>query len=46
MDIGLARAAVTLESRFDALDQPVLLSGIQALVRVVLEQSRLDCAAG
>ena len=44
MDIG--PAATTLESRFTELDTPVLLSGIQALVRVLLEQARLDRAAG
>ena len=41
-----APAATTLESRFDDLDQPTLLTGIQALVRVLLEQSRLDRLAG
>ena len=49
MDIGLAQLAhpqTTLESRFLDLDQPIFLSGIQALVRVLLEQARLDCAAG
>src|SRR5271165_1714851 len=46
MDIGLAPASVTLESRFVDLDAPVLLSGIQALVRTLLEQARLDRAAG
>ncbi len=46
MDIGLGRAAATLESRFVDLDHPVLLTGIQALVRLLLEQSRLDRAAG
>ncbi len=47
MDIGLGRLAdLTLESRFTDLDAPVLLSGVQALVRVLLEQSRLDRAAG
>ena len=46
MDIGLGHAATTLESRFTDLDTPVLLSGIQALVRVLLEQARLDRAAG
>lgn len=46
MDIGLGRTATTLESRFDDLDQPVLLTGTQALVRLVLEQARLDHAAG
>lgn len=46
MDIGLVPASRSLESRFTDLDQPVLLSGIQALVRVLLEQSRLDRRAG
>src|SRR6201996_1470954 len=51
MDTGLAPVAappggITLESRFADLDRPVLLTGIQALVRVLLEQSRLDRAAG
>ncbi len=46
MDIGLAHPETTLESRFLELDRPIFLSGIQALVRVLLEQSRLDRAAG
>ena len=46
MDIGLAHPDTTLESRFLDLDRPILLSGIQALVRVLLEQARLDRAAG
>jgi indolepyruvate ferredoxin oxidoreductase len=46
MDIGLAHAATTLESRFVELDSPVLLSGVQAMVRLLLEKSRLDRAAG
>jgi indolepyruvate ferredoxin oxidoreductase len=47
MDIGLGRLAdLTLDSRFTDLDAPVLLSGVQALVRVLLEQGRLDRAAG
>ena len=46
MDIGPARANITLESRFVELDTPVLLSGVQALVRLLLEQARLDRAAG
>ncbi len=45
MDIGFA-AATTLDSRYADLDRPVLLSGVQALVRVMLEQARLDAAAG
>ena len=46
MDAGLGAAPVTLESRFVELDSPVLLSGIQALVRLLLEQARLDRVAG
>ena len=46
MDIGLGRATITLESRFVDLDQPVLLTGIQALLRLLLEQKRLDEKAG
>lgn len=46
MDIGLGPAATTLESRFTELDTPVLLSGVQALLRVLLEQSRLDRLSG
>ena len=46
MDIGLAPAAQSLESRYAELDRPVLMTGIQALVRVLLERSRLDRAAG
>ena len=45
MDIGIA-PALSLEQRFAANDTPVLMTGIQALVRVLLEQSRLDRAAG
>jgi indolepyruvate ferredoxin oxidoreductase len=45
MDIGFA-ATTTLDSRYVELDQPVLMSGTQALVRVLLEQARLDRAAG
>src|ERR1700693_5282835 len=46
MDIGLGHAGTTLESRFADLDQPVLLTGIQALLRILLEQRRLDMSAG
>jgi indolepyruvate ferredoxin oxidoreductase len=46
MDIGLGHGGITLESRFADLDQPVLLTGIQALLRLLLEQRRLDLAAG
>ncbi|MBN8873997.1 MAG: indolepyruvate ferredoxin oxidoreductase family protein [Rhodospirillales bacterium] len=45
MDIGLG-TTTTLESRFEDLDLPVLLSGIQALVRLLLEQRRLDAIDG
>ena len=45
MDIGFA-ATTTLDSRYLELDQPVLLTGTQALVRVLLEQARLDRVAG
>ncbi len=44
MDIGIALP--TLESRFTDHDRPVLMSGIQALVRVLLEQRHLDRLAG
>ena len=49
MDIGFAPgrlAETTLESRYTDHDQPVLMSGVQALVRVLLEQARLDRVAG
>ncbi len=46
MDVGLGTVPTTLDSRYAELDSPVLLTGIQALVRVVLEQARLDRAAG
>jgi indolepyruvate ferredoxin oxidoreductase len=46
MDVGLASSGITLDSRYVDLDGPVLLSGVQALVRVLLEQARLDRAAG
>jgi len=46
MDHGLTPSPITLESRFTDLDRPVILSGVQALLRVLLEQSRLDRAAG
>src|SRR6202042_3422719 len=56
MDIGIAPTdtvdpeinipEVTLASRFADLDRPVLLTGIQALLRLLLEQRRLDIAAG
>jgi indolepyruvate ferredoxin oxidoreductase len=51
MDIGIAPTditppEITLSSRFTDLDRPVLLTGIQALLRLLLEQRRLDIAAG
>ena len=46
MDIGLGTYGPTLDSRYTESGAPVLLSGIQALVRVLLEQARLDRAAG
>ena len=46
MDMVVDRSAVTLESRFADRDQPVLLTGIQALLRLLLEQQRLDKDAG
>jgi len=45
MDIGVPHGSITLDSRFNDLDQPVLLTGIQALLRLFLEQRRLDAAA-
>src|SRR3984957_9197708 len=46
MDMVADRSAITLESRFADRDQPVLLTGIQALLRLLLEQQRLDHDAG
>ncbi len=46
MDIGVISAPRGLEERYTALDEPVLMTGIQAIVRVLLEQARLDRAAG
>ncbi len=46
MDVGHVSDRVTLESRYTDFDTPVLLGGVQALVRVLLEQARLDRAAG
>ena len=46
MDMVLDKSAVTLESRFVDNDQPVLLTGIQALLRLLLEQRRLDEQSG
>ena len=46
MDMVVERSAITLQSRFADRDQPVLLTGIQALLRLLLEQQRLDHEAG
>ncbi len=46
MDVGIAPPDITLDSRFTDLDRPVLLTGIQALLRLLLEQRRLDQQAG
>src|SRR5664279_984027 len=46
MDIGIATPVITLDSRFTDHDRPVLLTGIQALLRLLLEQRRLDQEAG
>src|SRR5579875_1812575 len=46
MDIGFGTQGITLESRYVERGSPVLLTGIQALVRLLLEQARLDRAAG
>ncbi|HST75067.1 MAG TPA: indolepyruvate ferredoxin oxidoreductase family protein, partial [Acetobacteraceae bacterium] len=46
MDIGFGPDALTLDSRYTEHDRPILLSGIHALVRALLEQGRLDRQAG
>ena len=46
MDVGIAPGPITLDSRYIDHDGPVLLSGVQALVRVLLEQARLDRERG
>lgn len=46
MDMVVDRSAITLQSRFVDRDQPVLLTGIQALLRLLLEQQRLDHVSG
>ncbi|MBV8590028.1 MAG: indolepyruvate ferredoxin oxidoreductase family protein, partial [Acetobacteraceae bacterium] len=46
MDIGLMPSPTPLELRYTELEKPVLLTGIQALVRLLLEQARRDRAAG
>lgn len=44
--LDAARLAPLLEDRFTEADRPVLLNGMQALVRLLLEQARADRAAG
>ena len=46
MDALSGRPTITLESRFVDLEAPVLLTGTQAIVRLLLEQARHDRAAG
>lgn len=46
MDAVSGRSSITLESRFVDLGAPVLLTGTQAIVRLLLEQARRDRAAG
>jgi indolepyruvate ferredoxin oxidoreductase len=46
MDAVSGKSPITLESRFVGLGAPVLLTGTQALVRLLLEQARRDRAAG
>ena len=46
MDGGIGFGATTLDSRFSDYDRPVLLTGIQALLRLLLEQRALDQTAG
>ncbi|MBF6619922.1 MAG: indolepyruvate ferredoxin oxidoreductase family protein [Patulibacter sp.] len=44
--LPLARPDVSLDDKYDAVAGPVLLNGIQALVRIALDQQRLDERAG
>ncbi|MGW0807386.1 indolepyruvate ferredoxin oxidoreductase family protein [Nonomuraea sp. NPDC002799] len=46
MSVSETPAPVSLDDRYTALDGPVLISGIQALVRLTLEQRRLDEGRG
>jgi indolepyruvate ferredoxin oxidoreductase len=46
MGVDLGPSAGSLESRFVDLDRPVFLTGIQALLRLLLEQHRLDRSSG
>ncbi|MFB4266694.1 indolepyruvate ferredoxin oxidoreductase family protein [Nonomuraea sp. GTA35] len=46
MSVSETPAPVSLDDKYTALDGRVLISGIQALVRLTLEQRRLDRARG
>ncbi|GAA2828585.1 hypothetical protein GCM10020220_016820 [Nonomuraea rubra] len=46
MSVSETPAPVSLDDKYTALDGRVLISGIQALVRLTLEQRRLDQARG
>ncbi|GAA2205514.1 indolepyruvate ferredoxin oxidoreductase family protein [Nonomuraea monospora] len=46
MSVSETPAPVSLDDKYTALDGRVLISGIQALVRLTLEQRRLDEARG
>ncbi|MCR0984709.1 indolepyruvate ferredoxin oxidoreductase family protein [Roseomonas populi] len=43
---SVQRATMRLEDRWESSEEPVLMTGIQALVRLPLEQRALDRAAG
>ncbi|MFC7588510.1 hypothetical protein ACFQYP_35955 [Nonomuraea antimicrobica] len=42
MSVSETPAPVSLDDKYTALDGRVLISGVQALVRLTLEQRRLD----
>ena len=46
MSATVDRPDVSLSDRYTAEDGPVVMSGIQALVRLMLDQRRLDTARG
>jgi indolepyruvate ferredoxin oxidoreductase len=46
MSTALLRPEVTLDDKYGAESGPVLISGIQALVRLTLDQRRLDARRG
>ncbi|MFD0478965.1 hypothetical protein ACFQ0B_70380 [Nonomuraea thailandensis] len=46
MSVSETPAPVSLDDKYTALDGRVLISGVQALVRLTLEQRRLDQARG